>query len=182
MAKFDGHGNYEAGIHEVDFQWVKQNLVDQFPSSQTRSNNLTGFMNFLDYLDSSKILPKKYVSSVWIDGSFVTNKLNPNDIDTIIFLDVNASNLEQFNKKIGEYSHILGLFYATMQQLGRENFHSHVFLVIDPVTIIAKLKDFPEVQKLYGQFDYQKKYWMGQFTFDRDELPKGVFKIKGGDL
>lgn len=182
MAKFDEHGNYAAGIHEVDFQWIKQNLVDQFPSSKTRNTNLTGFLYFIDYLDSNGILPKKYISSVWIDGSFVTNKLDPNDIDTIIFLDLSVPVLEQLNKKISEYGNIFRNFQTTYQQMGVYNFHSHVFLVVDPSTVVSDLKEDPEVQQLYGQLDYQKKYWMGQFTFDRNELPKGVFKIKGGDL
>lgn len=182
MAEFNGHGNYKAGIHEVDFKWIKQNLVDQFPSSKTRNTNLNGFLDFLDYLDLNGILPKKNISSVWIDGSFATNKLDPNDIDTIIFLDLSVPVLDQLNKKISEYSNIFRNFQTTFQQIGVSNFHSHVFLVLDPDTVISDLEEYPEVQQLYGQLDYQKKYWMGQFTFDRDELPKGVFKIKGGDL
>lgn len=32
------------------------------------------------------------------------------------------------------------------------------------------------------QIDYQMKYWMGQFGFDRNQRSKGLISIEGGSL
>jgi hypothetical protein len=96
--KFTEHGYLTLidGI-ETDLSGFKQTFVDYFPLSEKRQFL---FHNYLEYLRlfSRKITPH---FEQWINGSFVTKKENPNDIDFVTFIDAriferNEAKLEEF--------------------------------------------------------------------------------------
>lgn len=66
-----------------DLLTLEKIFVDQFPSSITRKRL---FINYLRYIENfqSKV-SNRFVQ--WIDGSFISQKENPKDIDFVTFLD-----------------------------------------------------------------------------------------------
>lgn len=62
---------------------MKSLLVDGFPLSTRRKTLWENLLKLIDELKSEK-LPCK----LWIDGSYVTKKLEPDDIDLIVEVDV----------------------------------------------------------------------------------------------
>src|SRR5690606_28809126 len=55
-------------------------FVNKFSASSTRSVIFNGLMDWLKLL--MDILPPRYI---WLDGSYLTTKMNPNDIDLVVF-------------------------------------------------------------------------------------------------
>lgn len=84
MLEFDKNGNlypYEAIHSTIDI--LERTFVDGFKDSKTR------FELFKTYLelnnDVQHLVETAFVQ--FVNGSFVTRKLNPNDIDLVCFID-----------------------------------------------------------------------------------------------
>ena len=69
---------------------------DIFVNNEKRELIYTEFLLFVDYLKSWNI----GTFNQWVDGSFVTKKIIPNDIDVVTFLDYRVC--EQYEKEISE--------------------------------------------------------------------------------
>ena len=82
--EFDSQGNlFPYKVIEIDLEEFEKLFITNFPNSESR-NRL--FQNYLAYIQKIK----NEIDSTfyqWIDGSFVTSKLNPNDIDLVTFLN-----------------------------------------------------------------------------------------------
>ena len=68
----------------VDLATLKTIFVDNFPNSTTRKTLYDNYLRYID--DFSKQITPNFTQ--WINGSFVTLKENPNDIDFVTFIDV----------------------------------------------------------------------------------------------
>ena len=89
--KFDEFGNlFPAKRNKLDLYLLKQVFVDEFQESQTRNAIFEGFQKFLTNFSNFTNIS----FDIWIDGSFVTKKLNPNDIDVVLIID--ASDFSYF--------------------------------------------------------------------------------------
>jgi hypothetical protein len=84
MLTFDANGYLTPYVPIVaDLATVEQTFVEAFPTSTTRRPH---FNRYLDYNTRlSEFLPTGLTQ--WIDGSFVSRKLNPNDIDVLTFVE-----------------------------------------------------------------------------------------------
>ena len=71
-----------AGIHELSTEEVKELLVDPFEDSGTRLDIFTLWMAFRARLEN--LLP---IEQEFIDGSFVTSRTDPADIDASYWFD-----------------------------------------------------------------------------------------------
>ena len=78
MLEFDEKGNLIPHNHhiEISYDVFVKNFVKNFPIESTRHQILTDFERFLEEF-CSKIYSH---FNIWINGSFVTQKVNPNDI------------------------------------------------------------------------------------------------------
>jgi hypothetical protein len=65
------------------FEIFEENLVDAFPTDSTRHIIFEGYKKYLKRLKD--VVGLNFYQ--WIDGSYVTEKLNPNDIDIVTFLN-----------------------------------------------------------------------------------------------
>jgi hypothetical protein len=157
--KFDEFGSlFPAQRNELNLHLFKQIFVDEFRESQTRNNIFEGFQAFL--LDFSNFVNDSY--DIWIDGSFVTKKLNPNDIDVVFILDARV--LEQKGKEI--------------ETLFRSNEAKQKYSV-DAYTI-AK---YDESSSKYFLYQSEKAYWANWFGYSRKNrqsmrFSKGFIEIK----
>lgn len=73
----------------ADMTILEEVFVSSFPTSASRRPLFDRYVEAVDEL--SKLLPDGFVQ--WIDGSFVSQKLNPQDIDVLTFVDDNAFTL-----------------------------------------------------------------------------------------
>lgn len=67
---------WQAGFHALTVDLVRAQCVDAFASSETRARLLESFETVLAHLEGAGL-----IGTVWLDGSFVTEKINPADID-----------------------------------------------------------------------------------------------------
>ncbi|MGO8881862.1 MAG: DUF6932 family protein [Desulfomonilaceae bacterium] len=116
---FDNGGLLPAGVYVCDEETLYDSFVASFQASVTRADIYTGFTGW-------RRVAYNLVEFVvhWVNGSFVTNKTNPNDIDVISFYDTDYFNrLDEDKRK--EIIRILN---------GRENtkpdYRTHSFMVL----------------------------------------------------
>ena len=150
---FNENGLLQAGFHDCLYSDFWVTFVDGFPTSQMRRTIADAILDFSEELFS---LAEPY--EFWIDGSYATSKVNPNDADIVIFLQYNDyvnhyNRLEILQRK---YCNTLDFYYAPA--VSKEN------------------------EKLLNPVDYQdvinnRNYWRGQFGYDREDRPKGIIRV-----
>ena len=91
---------------------------------------------------------------VWLDGSFCTEKVNPNDIDLVVFADPTELN----GLDPATQSHLSGLLDRAN---ARRQFGCDV--------LFAQSNDMN-----------MRSYWRGWYGFDRSEQPKGIVCLTVG--
>lgn len=157
MANFNGNGYLEAGIHPMSEDEVKSNFVDEFPASTTRAKIYEGYARHSAELAALSVSGEKY-----LDGSFTTSKIDPGDIDMVVFADADLldalppAEQQQFRAlvagKITQQSHMCDCYFC------------------------PTVKD--ENHPAYQQLRVSRKYWLGEFCFDRSDQPKGIVSVK----
>lgn len=134
------------GIHDVSTADLNNHFLSAFAQSSTRRGLIDGLQLFIGEL---RQIPVTF--EMWLDGSFVTEKLDPNDIDLVVFADPFALNtLDSQNQ-----SKLTGLFD---RQTSRSIFGCDV--------LFSPLGD-----------ENMRSYWRGWYGFDRNENPKGLARI-----
>jgi hypothetical protein len=140
----------------VDLETLQHYFVDNFPNSTTRK---VLFDNYLRYVDAfaREITPH---FTQWINGSFVTQKENPKDIDFVTFI---AADIYIVKEKFIEK-------YWTTQ-------------TYDIGLDAWLLKIYPNTVKEYQQYLDYKEEWFLRFTRTRKDdygnhLKKGFLEIK----
>jgi hypothetical protein len=84
------------GFHPLTPKEVMDLCVTAFPESTVREDIMAGLQTILE-----RIKDLNMVCEVWLDGSFTTQKLEPEDVDFIIFapmavLDTESEELDEF--------------------------------------------------------------------------------------
>ncbi|WP_156487450.1 DUF6932 family protein [Neobacillus novalis] len=159
---FNEHGNLNGGIiRGLSMQDVESFFVRDFSTSQTRARNFAGFQQFLSIL--STIGVKQRLSKLWLDGSFLTNKIDPNDIDLVFYFNPEPNDIPyilQFLQNEAKKIHTIGVQY-----------YCDAYFCIDHTLIPSNEIDAKR------HFEYETKYWMGQFGFNRDARNKGIIEL-----
>lgn len=158
MLKFDSRGNlkpYEAIPCTVSE--MKKVFVKGIPSD-TREDN---FRRYLKYSDDLKVLLKRKTIKQWINGSFVTKKTNPKDIDLVTFIE-----------------------YEDIQRIGYElrYFRAPLSWAIYDIDAYLVAINGPKNHESYKKLPKNLKYWTKQFTLAKPnrsgiEYPKGFLEI-----
>ncbi|MGX5852016.1 DUF6932 family protein [Dyadobacter jiangsuensis] len=151
--EFDIQGNLKPyDIIYTDWSTFKTEFVDAFPRSDTRQVIFENFSVYTEKLVA--IIGRGFYQ--WIDGSFVTRKLNPNDIDFVTY--VNA-------KTFSQNEHQLNL----LREYSREQ-----SLRIDGYFV----KDYPKDHKGFVQSYLDSVHWMHEFVKDsRRGQSKGFIQL-----
>lgn len=66
---------------------VEQVCVDAFPLSTSRGVIFGGLVTFVKTLETAGVS-----GELWLDGSFLTEKINPKDVDVILKVDASVYN------------------------------------------------------------------------------------------
>jgi hypothetical protein len=135
------------GLHDMSEEDLENHFLGSFPNSSTREKLVNGLKTYLSALENIGIS-----FEVWIDGSFTTEKENPNDIDIVVF---------------GSHSEIDKLPNETQKQLAA---------LLDRINI--KHATGCDVLFAVTEDQNRRSYWRGWYGFDRDENPKGIARIE----
>lgn len=158
MLNFDKRGNlkpYEA--IPTTLTEMKRVFVDNMKSSDTRIENYVRFRKYITELKS--IMPEVELKQ-WINGSFVTKKADPKDIDLITFID-----------------HSIVKKYGTKLDNFRPDRSWDVFQVDAYI-----LEVYPKNSPYYVYTLSDVAYWADQFGRTRvnrkgDKHPKGFLEL-----
>lgn len=137
----------DPGLHDFELSEIGNHFSQGFPSSETRKPLINGLNTFVAHLSEIGA-----PIELWIDGSFTTHKVNPNDIDLVIFSPAAIINTLPPEKK--------KLFQVlTDRPSVKSNFGCDVLFCPS------------ENQEM-------RSYWRGWYGFDRDQRPKGIVRVK----
>mgnify|MGYP000156021300 CR=1 FL=1 len=136
----------EPGLHDFELEEIGNHFLNSFPDSITRKPLIKGLSAYIARL--SKIgLPLE----LWIDGSFTTNKKDPNDIDLVFFAP----------------AVLINALPPKSQNL--------LSVLTDRATIRTKFGC--DVLFSPTEDSNMRSYWRGWYGFDRNEQPKGIARV-----
>lgn len=138
-----------AGFHDIDINNLDEIFVDNFTNKTRRSHLVSQLRIFLGEL--SQVNAK---FEIWLDGSFLTLKDEPGDIDLLIVYDKNQMNTLSINEK----KIINSLFNR-------------------PTT---KIRYDLDILLCQNDDINNRSYWRGWFGFTRNEVPKGIARFEYG--
>lgn len=135
------------GFHDVTVAELDNHFLSAFSASETRPALIAGLRAFLDALRRVGVS-----CEVWIDGSFSTHKLDPNDVDLVVFaakqdLDMLAPDKQQF------FAGLVGDRVGVRRKFGCD--------------VLFSITEDPNM----------RSYWRGWYGYDRLERPKGIAKL-----
>jgi hypothetical protein len=139
------------GFHPHDIAALRRRCVTAFPLSITRAQVMTGLEAVLGHLNGMG-----FKLEAWVDGSFMTQKMNPDDSDVAV--------------------RIRGEEYDAASPVQRATFANFVNIDHKP-TYRCDIYAFPEYNqghKLYDHGQWRRAYWLNKFGFNRSEDPKGL--------
>ena len=145
------------GLHQKTLDEVQILCVNAFPCSTSRARLLAGLWTLVNILATDGIC-----GELWVGGSFLTQKLNPRDVDVVLKLaDVTARSPTRAQA-------------ATLGWVSARN-------------DVAKAKK----RTLYGIDTYlfreqhvpnRRGYWLRRFGRDRRNHPKGIVVLQLDDV
>ena len=154
MITFDNKGNPQPeGLLNYPYADFKVTFVDNFGNSQTRQHI---FSNYERYLNDLKTEIVKTFNN-WVNGSFTTTKINPNDIDVV--------NIVTHSEELNKNYHLLTKFLT--QGGSKESYLVDGYFV--PV--------YPSDDPRSAITEQYLSYWKRWFGHDRDNNPKALIEL-----
>lgn len=154
--EFDENGYLKPyGPISADLATLEDVFVRAFPNSTTRQPIFEQYQEYIQRL--RELAPDGFIQ--WIDGSFVTRKLNPDDIDVVTFIDANV--YDQHERQIEE----LKRAYRTQR----------------PVLVDAYfVRVYPEGHRRYFDYQSNRVEWLYDWTrtVGRKPKPKGLIELQ----
>lgn len=138
------------GFYDLGIDGVRRLCVERFPDSVTRPSIMEKLTKVVELIQSNGMR-----GQVWINGSFLTNKLNPDDSD--IVLVVMAEEYLKFNQE-------QRAFWAWFRDTDLKP-----SMRCDNYAFIRE-------GSAHGEWNYA--YWLRQFGFSRADEMKGLAVIK----
>jgi hypothetical protein len=136
----------EPGFHDIPEQQWQSYFVRAFPGSQTRKALLDSLLEFIALIRRCGIR-----GEAWLDGSFVTDKIDPQDTDVVIFCPPDAP--------------IDAGSVDLLKRLFREGEAKRRFSCDAHLNVDGDIRE--------------RAYWRGLLGFMRDEkTPKGIVRFQ----
>lgn len=135
-----------AGIHDITKEALVTDFVSPFLIQDKRKFLVERFESLLEKIESLGI-----PCEIWIDGSFVTKKEEPNDIDMVFFCSQNDVN-SLTSDKVSLLREILD------NSTSKYRYNCDVYFAPNDDTGL-------------------RSYWRGWFGFTRSESAKGFIRI-----
>jgi len=138
------------GFHALDDESLKQLCVDAFPNSERRGMLYCNYIQLMTNIRSINSQFKCFVE-VWVDGSFTTEKPEPDDIDMLLVIDYDQLNL------------VPPMFQPQVERLLDRPYIKHNYII--------------DLLLLRNGQDEDRMHWRGVFGHDREDTPKGIARI-----
>lgn len=133
---------------------LRKLCVDRFPLSISRDTIMDGLERII-----ARLRDKKVEGDIWIDGSFLTEKINPKDSDIVL--------------------HVQGLFYDNAEPEQQEAIKwvsSNLKMALDCDSYF--FVEYPKDHPFGDESEWDKAYWIRQFGFSRGDDYKGMALIR----
>jgi len=151
LPEYNENGTLPEGVYRPPLREFKARYVDGFASSLTRKTIFEGFLRL-----SSVQISEEFHLSQWVNGSYITKKVDPKDLDLVTFVD----GLKARVKNDPEY-----LKRMTKDILKRFLCHSYVVPI------------YPESDDRFSFTRRSEEYWNKWFGHDRQGHPKGFIEF-----
>jgi hypothetical protein len=109
---------------------------------------------------ATRLVAAKIIGKLWIDGSFLTDKINPNDTDVV--LEVDASSM--YDNGSSEQKDAIDWIIGNLKNTP---------LKCDSYPLFT----YPVPHVLFQEGEWWRSYWTRQFGFSRETDPKGIVII-----
>lgn len=160
MVSLTRQGEYppllEPGFHVLALPELRQLCVDPFADSETREPIMQGVEHVTNEIENASIQ-----ADIWVNGSFLTGKKNPNDSDIVVKV---SSDL--IDNGAAEQQRVLKWINTNL----KDNHLCDSYLL--PV--------YPDDDPLAVLNDYNRSYWLRQFGFSRGNNYKGIAVVRTG--
>lgn len=133
---------------------LRRACVDAFPLSRRRDPIMRS-LEAMCLAISSALLQ----AEVWVDGSFLTQKIEPDDVDVVLVFSELAGGGTPEQQNI-------------ISRIDAQDFQFP--LRCDSYTC----KQFPKGHALHGTGEFMRAYWIRQFGFSRGQQLKGIAVIR----
>lgn len=142
------------GFREMTVKELRELCVTRFPLSKKRAAIMDGLEYVLSCLSLVGV-----VADVWVDGSFLTEKIEPEDSDIVVCIqsDVyeNGSNAQK-----------VAIDWVASNLKADHKCDSYVHV------------EYAQGHPLQPEGEWMRAYWIKQFGFSRGEEYKGMALIK----
>lgn len=142
--------NISSSVKELELEFVTN-----IPSIKRKKI----FDNYIQYNEDFKRVCELSELHQWINGSYITKKNNPGDIDLVTFLDYNI--IQSLGSKLDDFKYP----------------NSEIIYGVDGYIIEV----YPENHRYRFRYISDKAYWMDRFTKTRrirgNRLAKGFLEI-----
>lgn len=149
----------QPGFHVTTVSELKTMCVNNFnPLSTTRADIMDGLEQVINGLNSVNLQ-----ADIWVDGSFVTNKANPKDVDIVV--RVNGPYADAAPQPVKD-----AITWLTTDLMAPYLCDSYYLPV------------YPVGHQLYDMSIRMDAYWKGWLGFSRANNPTGiaVIELNGG--
>lgn len=143
------------GLHPMSVVEIRAMCVGAFPLSTTRNEIMSGLEVLVGALTKGQI-----PTEVWVDGSFVTQKVDPEDVDVVLCMQGEA-----YNNGTQEQRNAVDVVRKVDL---KSPLHCHSFVFFE----------YPESHPLYWKGQWERAYWIKQFGFSRGEDFKGIASVE----
>ena len=119
------------GLHPRTLDEVQALCVNAFPLSQSRPRLLTGLRALVQALSEDG-----FRADLWVDGSFVTGKLNPADIDVVLHISP-ADDLTE-----AQWARIASFISVNFRARVKDEYGCDFYFILEPIS-----KSFEQYQQ-----------------------------------
>jgi hypothetical protein len=144
---------FPAGFHVVALAELRQLCVKNFSGSITRRGIMDGIETVVRELSNAGI-----IGEFWVDGSFVTEKIDPDDADTLVHVSSEIYDNEPAKRTLIDWA-------------------SHENLKATHSCDSYKWIEYSSGHPLHAKSETERKWWTDWFGTSRKGVPKGILVV-----
>lgn len=143
----------QQGFHAMDVAGLRRLCVERFPLSLSRASIMDGLEGVLQRANASSL-----TMEAWVDGSFMTEKMNPRDSDVVF----RVARSDWASASSTQKSVLLWVNGTDL----KPTYKCDAYAFVDDATG-PSLDDS----------EWDRSHWIRQFGFSRGDVPRGVAVI-----